>query len=497
MLLGRNTRPSAEPTADSITSIKTTTPGTLPRRGEGPAIASKPLMRNDRSPTMAMAIPDRAWTAFHVCLAILLLSFVWRFQDFYPILGKLQIVTLSMAAAVGLFALSGYIDRIPLVSKSRVFKVALILMLLTIPSSLLGIYPTQSIMFITQDYVKNFLLMVLVMAGLRGRKDVERMAFVQIIGAIGLSYWVVRWGRVQDGRLVGSPYYDANDISLLVVCTLPFCVYLARFGRTIEKWMVAAAVPLLLITFVKTGSRGGFLALLAIGAFFAFRFTAFSKKARITAVVVGIAGLTIFAGEQYWSTMKTLANPTQDYNWAGNAETGRMEVWKRGVGYMIRYPLLGVGPSNFGQAEGTLSARSELQQYGVGFKWSTAHNSFVQIGAELGVVGLIVFVMMLMRSYRAAYEKRSIPTDAEGLRTFALGQAIAASFIGYAVNGFFLSQGYSALLSVLVGLVIAFHTARDAEVSAPVTEISLAPSTAPRGRGGMIVSQQMGARRAM
>src|SRR2546426_7538451 len=36
-------------------------------------------------------------------------------------------------------------------------------------------------------------------------------------------------------------------------------------------------------------------------------------------------------------------------------ESGRIEVWRRGVGYMLQSPILGVGPDNFQTAEGRLS----------------------------------------------------------------------------------------------------------------------------------------------
>src|SRR5690606_15321749 len=114
----------------------------------------------------------------------------------------------------------------------------------------------------------------------------------------------------------------------------------------------------------------------------------------------GVVLLMTFGGETYWSLMKTMLNPSQDYNWAGGSETGRMEIWKRGVTYMAGNPLLGVGVRCFSVAEGTLSPQAAQQSIGIGFKWSTAHNSFVQIGAELGVGGLLLFCAMLASSFR-------------------------------------------------------------------------------------------------
>src|SRR5258708_33328068 len=102
-----------------------------------------------------------------------------------------------------------------------------------------------------------------------------------------------------------------------------------------------------------------------------------------------------------------------DYN--HTSETGRMQIWSRGIGYMLANPLLGVGPNNFPAAEGTLSPLAERQQYGIGVRWNAAHNSFVQIGAELGLPGLTLFVAVIASAFAAL--RRSGPAEAYLART--------------------------------------------------------------------------------
>jgi len=60
------------------------------------------------------------------------------------------------------------------------------------------------------------------------------------------------------------------------------------------------------------------------------------------------------------------------------------------MGYMVARPFLGVGANAFPQAEGRFSAYGrERQAAGRGVRWAAAHNSFVQVGAEPGVSGLL------------------------------------------------------------------------------------------------------------
>jgi O-antigen ligase len=132
---------------------------------------------------------------------------------------------------------------------------------------------------------------------------------------------------------------------------------------------------------------------------------------------------------------------------------GRWQLWERGIGYMVQRPVFGVGVGGFPTAEGRLSAASrEAQAHGRGQKWSQPHNSFVEVGAELGVPGLLFFVAMLW-------------TAARGLRQAAdpgLAVALVAAMGAFAVGGFFLSLAYKEMLYTLLALCVALRVARPA-----------------------------------
>jgi O-antigen ligase len=151
--------------------------------------------------------------------------------------------------------------------------------------------------------------------------------------------------------------------------------------------------------------------------------------------------------------MSTIFSET-DYN--QTSESGRLQVWTRGVGYVLGHPLLGVGANNFTAAEGLLSPFAGRQQYGVGVRWSAPHNTFLQIAAELGLPGLLFFVAMFVAAFRALKRWPSRLVDARGRPPIspALKQALRASLIGFIVGSFFLSLAYAELLYTLIALAI-------------------------------------------
>lgn len=432
-----------------------------------------------------LAVPRaQPWTLFHAALAGMLLTYVWRVQDLFPLLGRGKPAILASLAALGLVWVSAAPDAW---SRMRhpVFRRAAILLLLCLLSVPLGVWPGFSARFLLEDHAKTFLLMALLVFAVRSVRDVERMIAVHVAGAALYCVMILTTFQVgPDGRLSGLVYYDANDLAMLVVCTFPMAVYVSRPGRSgLLRVAGLAVMALFVLTILRTGSRGGFLGLVAVFAWMLWGFRAVPRAQRVGVVAVVALLLGIGGGGAFWEKMGTLLNPGQDYNWSGGDETGRLEVWKRGLGYMLERPLLGVGANAFPMAEGMISPLAARQETGRGLKWSAAHNSFVQVGAELGVPGLIAFLALLAAAFRVTRTlARARGPDGLPAPHAALGQALTATLVGYCVSGFFLSQAYSAYLYTVLGLVAGLAcVAARVESPAPVAV------RRPPGRGGLLV----------
>lgn len=403
------------------------------------------------------------WDLVLYALAGTMLVTTWRVQDLFPILATAQVPTLVAVAAYISFALTPDPRR----RLKRIRHPITTLVLLTAIWALLsvpgGVYPGLSFKFLFKDHIKTLLMMVLIAGAVRTVQDVERFARVQVAGALVYSLYVLARVNVgSDGRLGDLFYYDANGLALLLAATLPLYVFYTRGQAVLTMRLLAlAGCGISILTLMKSGSRGGFLALLASGLYLLFGFRAISKKVRWTAVGAMAALLVLVGSNQYWAMMGTLLHPTQDYNWSGKNEAGRMEVWKRGIGYMMSYPLFGVGANAFPIAEGTISPLAERQSVGIGLKWSAAHNSFVQIGAELGIPGLLIFLALLLTAFRTLHRiavearRRSGPQAREA----ALAQALIASLIAYCVAGFFLSEAFSPYLYSVLGMTVGLAKA--------------------------------------
>lgn len=423
----------------------------------GAGVGARAIARPRTPPRTAARPPLRP---YDVAVAALIPIYVWRLQDVVPVLGSLQVPTIVSVIATAIFLLGGHAQQALKRLRSPILVVATFILVWMVASIPMSLYPGLSFSFVVSDHSKTFLMMLLLASSIRSAFDVERLLFVNLLGAAVYCFKILTTFSVgADGRLNSVLYYDANDLAMMVVCTVPVAVYfLLPRARLWQRPIALACLTGFILTIVRAGSRGGFLGLVAVVLYLLLGFRA--VKARTRFVTVGVLAAMLFglAGPQFWELMGTVLHPQEDYN--ATADAGRMAVWERGIGYMATHPLTGVGVMAFGTAEGTISDIASRQDEGIGVKWSVAHNSFVQIGAELGLPGIIAFVALLFRMLQGGWRLSRSPhlegPNAKSER--ALADTLIGMLLGYIVAGFFLSQAYSAYLyatcGILAGLVL-------------------------------------------
>src|SRR6266487_3818193 len=293
-----------------------------------------------------------------------------------------------------------------------------------------------------------------------------RPLFVAAVLAIGL-YLLQQSGQRRVARLrsatttclLGLLLWGAFSVPAALIATaMPLGLYFVLAQRRpLLRVLAVAGLVVLAVGLIRSGSRGGFLAFLGVTAFVLLGFTTVPARARLAGLVAILAVAAASASDQYWTQMQTIVHPNQDYN--TTSEAGRVKIWTRGLGYMAGRPVLGVGISNFQVAEGTISPLARLQERGIGVRWGAAHNVFIQVGAELGVPGLILFVawiasafLALRRLARQSRKGSDSATDAP-----RLAQSLMAALVGFVVGGCFLSLAYSDMLYTLAALAVGLQ----------------------------------------
>jgi O-antigen ligase len=406
-----------------------------------------------------------------ISLFLLMVITVSRIHQHFKIIGKLRpALLLAFATALYAFLQPKLIraDNLKQVWISRMILGLAVMACLSVP---FGVSLGGSAVFIIEEYSKTIVFAILLIVAMRSATDLYTLVWAYVISCgilVWMSLFVFGLSQASGSeahRLSHLYTFDANDVGLIVLIGLALTLW--TFQTSGKNGKLASGVILIGIgaTLARTGSRGAFVGLVAVGIVLLFALTGVPVVKRFTFAAVTVLGLLVAAPPGYWAQMKTLLEPTSDYNW--QTREGRKQVAKRGIGYMMDYPLFGVGINNFWRMECILGDKAKNSRPNTALRCTPAHNSFVQAGAELGIPGLILYCSLVLGGIGAMWRLRKrMPRQwaqrsaAAEERFLYLGSLyLMLAMIGYAVTSSFLTFAWLDPVYILgafmVGLLVA------------------------------------------
>lgn len=327
---------------------------------------------------------------------------------------------------------------------------------LSLPFSLLR-SDTLAIAFAFVTRTIPFILIMLV--AVRGVGDVSRLLRSMVVMQVLMGVLIAAgFGVVLNGAdgarttLAGS--YDPNDLALVMASCGAASLWALRDNKLVWRFAGLIGLVLGMYVIIRTYSRGGaisFAVMVIMSLVLARR--AVPMWLRL-AMFPAVAAALLLAPQKYIERLSTLGTVSQDYNITD--ETGRTKIWKRGIGYFLSRPLTGVGAGQFGQAEGRYG-REELGR-NAGWKWSAAHNMYVESLAEIGLPGFLSLLGMLVPSVTLWWRVRAHPPRSDDeLQYQRQVETVAVAVITFMVGATFLSATYSPMVMLLAALGIALR----------------------------------------
>jgi O-antigen ligase len=250
---------------------------------------------------------------------------------------------------------------------------------------------------------------------------------------------------------LGSSIDNPNELASILVAGLALSLGLATALKRLPLARLAAigtAVVCAAAIFL-TGSRGGLVGLAV--ALAAFLVVGAQWRGRFLVVALIVAGAAV-------GYYKYVASPDVRAHVAGVGNgAGRLDVWTVGWRMVEHNPVQGVGAGNF-----PVSSVHYLLQPGaiqesrlfIGTP-KVAHNSYLEIWAELGLVGMLLFLLMLafclhstLRAVRAFARQRDTQME-------VIARALFVAIAGVLATDFFGSREYARELWLLLGLAPA------------------------------------------
>jgi O-antigen ligase len=184
---------------------------------------------------------------------------------------------------------------------------------------------------------------------------------------------------------------DANDLGLIMALSIPMSYYLLIENKGWTIWVYRIQLILAGTTILLTASRGATLATLvalAIVPMTQARLTGRQRIALILTVSLLVYGLVLFVPSTSWERLSTLPTELEQ-----GTLTGRTIIWKAGWEIFRAHPFLGIGANAFRVIVSRVLAEPiRLEERDPA---PPAHNTFLSVLVEQGVIGFAVFCALL------------------------------------------------------------------------------------------------------
>lgn len=288
-------------------------------------------------------------------------------------------------------------------------------------------------------------------------------------------------------------YANPQLLAGFLVLLLPFAVVYALQGRMDLRRVLATValvfvVGALLVTRNRSAWLGSLAGLVLIAGLW-LRTTPFSELARqrhrwMTTLIIAAVGAGLFVafkpdtGSLVEARAATLLAPGQEpsFQW-------RLRMWAAGWEMVKARPLAGWGVGSFPRLVGEYAAEApaaaQVEEAGPSLA-SVPHNEYVQLGAELGLVGLLLYLAVFFGFFRLSL-RFSGATESETRRRLVIActAAVAAQSIDALGNPAWRFGDVAPLFWLVLGLGVAAtraHEERDPISAAKPVE------TGPRPR---------------
>jgi O-antigen ligase len=186
---------------------------------------------------------------------------------------------------------------------------------------------------------------------------------------------------------------DANDLGLIMALSIPVSYYLLIRTKGRLVWVYGLQLALAGVTILLTASRGATLAsivALMIVPLTQRHLTGRRRIAVFLTVSLIVFGAIAFVPATSWDRLSTV--PTE---FAQGTFTGRTVIWAAGWEIFRLHPFLGIGSNAFRIVVSRVLAEPIRADQSAVSAAPPAHNTFLSVLVEQGVIGFTLFCALL------------------------------------------------------------------------------------------------------
>ena len=278
----------------------------------------------------------------------------------------------------------------------------------------------------------SFALLYFVVTSFAGdHRTLERFVWVLSVAGAIAGLLAIRNLLIGFDTRATPTYGDPNDLAYILSTTLPLTLWLLR-RRGASRFAVLILITVIAVADVLTLSRGA-----AVGVACALVWIAVTHRSHLRAILATLLVVAACIGVVALIQQSVVSVAVRDKGIvAGSNIDHRLDAWRSALLLIEEHPLLGVGPGNFQFYTAAVDNRPPTPD-----DPTVVHNSYLEVGAEVGLPALVLLLAYLFTSFRRL---TSAVKRHEGPPLFAI--AATASLIVAVTAALTLSEEYYAPL---------------------------------------------------
>jgi len=274
-------------------------------------------------------------------------------------------------------------------------------------------------------------------------------ALIQGISSNGKLYWI---RQPHLGGWIYGPYVNHNHYAGLMemLVPIPLVLSLTHLASARARNAAAAAAAVMVGTVFLSGSRGGMLAIMAELVILAGLIIK-QKRGLHTAIGIGVflaivVGLLIWVGGGELSRRLATVTPSHS-EVAGDVRT---YINRDSFRMFLKKPILGWGLGTFPVVY------PQVRTFYTNFFVNEAHNDYLQLLVEMGLLGFATMVWFLVALYRSALRKiGNWTSDISGATTLSCVLGLSGILVHSALDFNLQIPANAALFYVLCTIAAA------------------------------------------
>lgn len=296
----------------------------------------------------------------------------------------------------------------------------------------------------------------------KDQKHIRRIIFAMVFGLILVSLdaiWQVITGydfirRYEPIINIGliratASFKDANTFGIYLSATAPVI-----FGLTIYYLKGIKKITFTFINFiVLTGIALTYSRPTLLAIYMALFFLGITRKNKILIIILVI--FTIAVPFILPGSVKKWAKDVEYNPLRFMCNDDRIAIYRNSLNMIRHHPVIGVGVNTFMKNYKNYKESPEYRNV-ITSDYLYAHNNFLHLAAEIGLVGLSIFLWLIYRLFR---ECMSIYKRLDDSYPKIISLCLSAGLIAFLINGLTESSLYSSRVAMIFWYIAGFALA--------------------------------------